>query len=328
MELMMSVSFKAMACTQNGKTFYLAIFPKEILRKTAFVSRREKNQTDGFQRNLNEARAKDIARYFDEKKGVIPSPLILSAQKEANFYYKKEKIYFDDISSCFMVLDGQHRLYGLLKTACDYSFPVAIFNELSAEDEVKLFIDINTNQKGVPATLLLDIRRLTGSENPLQEKQRYLFDELNKNSIMAGMFSPHKSQVGKITRVSFNKSTKDFIENSVVSKMDEQKILKALKNYLEASNFILKASKSQKARLNNSMFFRSILAIANDVLEKSINKKGNIKTESLKEIMEPLAKLNYDSYTGSNNATYSKIVSDMKYELKEDNFIVSSEEIF
>ena len=328
MRLMMDVSFDAMTCTQNGKTFYLAIFPKKILEKTTFVSRREKNQKDGFQRNLNEARAKDIARYFDEKKGVIPSPLILSAQKESNFYYKNGSIHFKDAPLCFMVLDGQHRLYGLLKTKYDYSFPVVIFNDLSSENEVSLFIDINTNQKGVPATLLLDIRRLTGNENSLEEKQRYLFDELNKDSIMAGMFSPFKSQVGKITRVSFNKATKDFIENSVVSRMSEQKILQALKNYLEASEFIFKTSKSQKAKLNNSMFFRSIFAIANDVLEKSVNSQKNIKIESLKLVMEPLAKLNYDSYTGSSNATFSKIVSDMKYELKGENFITPSEEIF
>lgn len=324
----MSVSFPAMSCTQNGKTFYLAIFPKEILKNITFVSRREKNQLDGFQRNLNEARAKDIAKYFDEKNGVIPSPLILSAQENANLKYSNGTISFKNVPSSFMVLDGQHRLYGLLKTERDYSFPVAIFNELTTEDEVNLFIDINTNQKGVPATLLLDIRKLTGKENSLEAKQRYLFDELNKDSVMAGMFSPFKSQVGKITRVAFNKATKDFIENSILSKMDDQKILRALKNYLEASDFILNDTKSQRARLNNSMIFRSMLAVANDVIEQSIDQYKNIKISSLKTVMEPLAKLNYDSYIGSSEATFSKIVSDMKYELKRNNFIVPSSEIF
>lgn len=324
----MSVSFPAMACNQNDKTFYLAIFPKEILKKTTFVSRREKDQNDGFQRNLNEARAKDIAKYFDEKKGTIPSPLILSAQENADFHFKNGSVVFNDLPLTFMVLDGQHRLYGLLKTEKEYSFPVAIFNHLSMEEEVNLFIDINTNQKGVPATLLLDIRKLTGKENSLEAKQRYLFDELNKDSIMAGMFSPYKSQVGKITRVSFNKATKDFIENSIVSKMNDSKILLALKNYLEASELTFKEAKSQKAKLNNSMFFRSILAIANDVLEKSLDQYKNIKTTSLVNIMEPLSKLNYDSYIGSSEATFTKIVSDMKYELKSGNFISSSAEIF
>lgn len=324
----MLVSFPAMACTQNGRTFYMAIFPKYVLQKTTFVSRREKNQIEGFQRNLNEARAKDIAKYFDEKKGVIPSPLILSAQENANFKYSNGVISFDDQPSSFMVLDGQHRLYGLLKTEQDYVFPVAVFSQLSAEDEVNLFIDINTNQKGVPATLLLDIRKLTGKENPLEAKQRYLFDELNKDSIMAGMFSPFKSQVGKITRVSFNRATKDFIENSIISKMNENKILHALKNYLEASEIIFKEAKSQKAKLNNSMFFRSILAIANDVLEKSLEQHKNLKVDSLVEVMEPLSKLNYDSYIGSSESTFTKIVADMKYELKQDNFISSSAEIF
>lgn len=324
----MSVSFPAMSCTQNDKTFYLAIFPKRILQNITFVSRRETSQLDGFQRNLNGARAKDIAKYFDEKNGVIPSPLILSAQENADLQYSNGTISFENLPSSFMVLDGQHRLYGLLQTERDYSFPVAIFNKLTAEDEVNLFIDINTNQKGVPATLLLDIRKLTGKENSLEARQRYLFDELNKDSVMAGLFSPFKSQLGKITRVAFNKATKDFIENSILSKMDDQKILKALKNYLEASNIILNETKAQRARLNNSMIFRSMLAVANDVIEQSIDKYKNIKIDSLKAIMEPLAKLNYDSYIGSSEANFSKIVSDMRYELKRNNFIVPSSEIF
>ena len=93
----MSVSFPAMACNQNDTTFYLAIFPKEILKKTTFVSRREKDQNEGFQRNLNEARAKDIAKYFDEKKGTIPSPLILSAQENAEFHFENGSVIFNDL---------------------------------------------------------------------------------------------------------------------------------------------------------------------------------------------------------------------------------------
>lgn len=324
----MVVSFPAMPCTQNDKTFYLAIFPKHILQTTTFVSRREQSQLEGFQRNLNEARAKDIAKYFDERNGVIPSPLILSAQENADFRYNDGVISFNNLPSCFMVLDGQHRLYGLLKTENDYYFPVAIFNNLSSEDEVNLFIDINTNQKGVPATLLLDIRKLTGRENSLEAKQRYLFDELNKDSIMAGMFSPYKSQVGKITRVAFNKATKDFVQNSIISKMDENKILLALKNYLEASSVILKETKSQKAKLNSSMVFRSILAVANDVMEKSLDTYKNLKVDSLISVMEPMSKINYDAYIGSSEATFIRMVSDMKYELKKNNLITHSAEIF
>ena len=108
-----------------------------------------------------------------------------------------------------MVLDGQHRLYGLIKAEKTYQMPVIIFNDLNATKEVTLFIDINTTQKGVPTTILLDIKNLSGRETKKEDLQRQLFDKLNTDSVLAGLLSPAKSKVGKITRVSFNQATNE-----------------------------------------------------------------------------------------------------------------------
>src|SRR5690606_26109779 len=106
--------------------------------------------------------------------------------------------------------DGQHRLFGYFLAKNDYEVPVIIFDNLTIPEEVNLFIDINTTQKSVPTTLLLDIKNLTGKENSLESKQRALFDMLNKSSVMTGLMSPAKTQVGKISRVTFNKATSNL----------------------------------------------------------------------------------------------------------------------
>jgi len=210
-----TVRFKTLECTQNDKTFYVSILPNDVLKSVCFVSRRDEDSEKGFQRTLNESRAKDIARYLDELKGTIPSALILSAQDNARFAIDSAKgeISFFTNPSSFMVLDGQHRLYGLLKSTKKYVIPVIIFNKLNTTQEVNLFIDINTTQKGVPTTLLLDIKNLSGTETKKEDRQRQLFDRLNKDSVMAGLLSPSKSQVGKITRVSFNQSTSELFDS-------------------------------------------------------------------------------------------------------------------
>jgi hypothetical protein len=59
----------------------------------------------------------------------------------------------------------------------------------------------------------LDIKNLTGKETSLEEQQRRLFDRLNKDSVLAGLMSPSKSKVGRITRVSFNAATKELFGN-------------------------------------------------------------------------------------------------------------------
>lgn len=195
-------TIKAIKCTQNDRTFYLASLKSSILEKICFISRREESPKDGFQRALSEPRAKSIAKYMDEFKGCLPATLILSAQAKSNITFDEESnnLSFDIKDNSFMVLDGQHRLYGLLFAEKDYEIPVAIFDKLTIKDEVNLFIDINTNQKGVPTALLLDIKELTGKETSFEEKQRKLFDLINSDSPLAGLLSPNKSRTGFIAR--------------------------------------------------------------------------------------------------------------------------------
>ena len=90
------------------------------------------------------------------------------------------------------MLDGQHRLFAMDFTLNDYSFGVSIYEGLSRQDEVKLFIDINTKQRGVPSALLLDIKQLAGTETDTEEFLRELFDFVatDRGSPLKGLMSP------------------------------------------------------------------------------------------------------------------------------------------
>jgi DNA sulfur modification protein DndB len=327
------VKFNALECTQNNQTFLLTILPNDILKEVCFVSRRDEDPIKGFQRSLNESRARDIAKYLDNLNGVIPSALILSAQPNAKLNYDKKssQIRFETHQNSFMVLDGQHRLYGLIKAEKTYQMPVIIFNDLNATKEVTLFIDINTTQKGVPTTLLLDIKNLSGRETKKEDLQRQLFDKLNTDSVLAGLLSPAKSKVGKITRVSFNQATNELFENGFFHNKDIETIFRGVKNFLQAAEIVFKNSKSEKAKLTNSILFRAIFAIFNEVVDKCLRNYSDFKVESIVNILDPISKINFDGYTGTSNATYSKVVSDMRKELNEYNkryFNLNSENIF
>lgn len=56
------------------------IMKNSDLEEMCFVSRRKEDGDKGFQRLLSEKRVKEIAKYLDNNKGVIPSALIVSAQ--------------------------------------------------------------------------------------------------------------------------------------------------------------------------------------------------------------------------------------------------------
>jgi DGQHR domain-containing protein len=88
--------------------------PSEVLAETCVVDPRAKNPIDGFQRLLDKKRAQDIADYIDSGFGTIPSSIILSAQPEAKLQYvrKARTLRFRKTSRSFLIIDGQHRVYG------------------------------------------------------------------------------------------------------------------------------------------------------------------------------------------------------------------------
>lgn len=327
-------TFPALLCSQNKQEFYIAVLPTDILKSVCYVSSRDKNPKEGFQRSLNESRAKDIANYMNNRDGIIPSAIILSAQDSVQFNYNKNNntISFKENLHGFMVLDGQHRLYGLFKSEKNYNIPVVIFNKLNTTDEVNLFIDINTTQKGVPTTLLLDIKNLSGKETKKEDKQRKLFDLLNNDSVMAGLFSPHQSKVGKITRVVFNQATDRIFESGFFKDKDIETIYKGLKNYLSALETTLVKSKSQKAKITNGLIFKASLAIFQDIIDLSLEKHGNLKEETLALCLEPISRINYDAFNGTSNATYTALLTEMREEIskeKRDKYDqVDTEELF
>lgn len=316
---MSKISLNAIKCVQNDKFFYVTIVKSDLLKKMCFVSRKKEDSIKGFQRLLNYKRAKDIAFYLDTSKGVIPSAIIVSAQKSANLEFdgKKQQLILDDEDDSLLVIDGQHRLFGLLEAKGTYEFPVIIFNCLNTSEEVRLFIDINTTQKGVPSSLILDIKSQAGTETSIEELQRTLFSKLNEDSVLAGYFLPNESKVGKISRVVFNNSTKSLFVNSPSKDWSLDLIYKSVKNYLESVDRIFKETSNSDARLNKTIIFKAIMHLFNDACEDCLREYRNLKTESFYSFLIPLKSLDYSKYTGTNKATETQVINDMRSVLRE-----------
>jgi DNA sulfur modification protein DndB len=162
-----ATKYPALLITQNSRRFYFTTIPVDDLFPYCFVARRDEEPEVGFQRALNESRADDIAAYLAAGTGSIPSNVVLSAQDTAEFAYdsRAKSVSFRREPGSFLVLDGQHRLWGYNKCSVRHRVPVAIYDGLTRAAEAKLFIDINTTQRGVPAALLLDIKNLAEMES-------------------------------------------------------------------------------------------------------------------------------------------------------------------
>ncbi|MBR0792144.1 DGQHR domain-containing protein [Bradyrhizobium manausense] len=286
-------SYPGLLLNQNKHRFYFATVPVDDLFPSCFVARRDDDPLTGFQRSLNEARADDIAKYLADGTGSIPSNIVLSAQSGAAFRYARrtKSISFEAIKKAFLVLDGQHRLWGYHKCRIRHRVPVAIYSGLSSAEEAKLFVDINTTQRGVPAALLLDIKHIAQLESDKEQILRSVFDRLNRDaeSPLAGRLSPAKSITGKISRVTFNRAIGSILMGGVMSETGDDQRYKLIRNYLNAFDAELEDS----SLLARSTFFEAIFAIFDQVIQIAISTSKNVKPEAIRKIIRPLARLSY-----------------------------------
>ncbi|PMW49015.1 hypothetical protein C1X31_32855, partial [Pseudomonas sp. GW456-11-11-14-LB2] len=132
----------ALNLTRGDIGFYVtAMTPSDILQ-FARVSRVSEDLVRGFQRTLEISRAKKISNYIADGH-VLPGAIILSAQESLNIEFDEStsKITFPIVEGSFLVIDGQHRLYGshLAEQAgqVNIKLPVCILSNLNLTKEVE-----------------------------------------------------------------------------------------------------------------------------------------------------------------------------------------------
>lgn len=255
-------SFSAVLITQGEHKFYQLAMPSDTLGLCTFVSTRDEDPERGFQRLLDKKRASEIAGYIDTGHGTIPTSIILSAQEIADLEYdsRNKTVKFDVNPKSFLIIDGQHRVYGFRMSDSKIRVPVIIYDALSRRDESRLFIDINSKQRGVPSELLLDIKQQAEYENTEEQLFRELFDRMNEDpgSPLFGLLSPAKRAKKKISRVTFNAAMRSVYPVLVTRSEDE--IFDIVSNYLSAVKDGMVRLDGDHDNLVQSTTFRAFVA--------------------------------------------------------------------
>jgi DGQHR domain-containing protein len=276
--------------SQGRHVFYTLTMPSDVLSRTCMVSTRKEDPQLGFQRELDEKRALEIANYIDNDVGTIPNSIVLSAQPDASLTIvgKGKTLEFSDNPRAFLILDGQHRVFGFSKAKTSLRVPVVIYNGLSRKDETRLFIDINTKQKPVPPQLLLDIKKLADIEDDSESMLRDVFDLFDQSisSTLAGFMSPSEANRNKINRVTFNHAIKPILE--LFSGRGAEDIYKILNSYIGAVSVELN-KKATTPILAKPVVFRAFIGLFPFVAQRVLDKFGTeYSTDNFGTIISPI----------------------------------------
>lgn len=170
---------------------YFALIPGKWLVDNSTPSPRIDDPVKGFQRLVNKARAKDIAKAVLDKKANFPNAIVLASAVD-KFEHDGESIIVDAAKKLFVV-DGQHRLWAQTFSEEECLYYCLIHCDLSIEKMARLFLDINDNQKRVPSSLRWDLYRLVHDEDePMLKAASELVKDLNtiEESPLYGLVDP------------------------------------------------------------------------------------------------------------------------------------------
>jgi len=154
----------------GGSTYYsFSVEPEKLLKIGYVLHRNEanKNMMPTYQRLIKKKRLNEV-QAFIEQGGYFPNSIIISidtggkglqfdlaAAKHEGSISKLGLLHLPKKYRSAYIIDGQHRLYGYSDSsyALNNTVPVVAFVDLAREEQIKLFMDINENQKAVSKTL-------------------------------------------------------------------------------------------------------------------------------------------------------------------------------
>lgn len=173
----------------GGHEYYeFSIEPEKLLKIGYVLHRNEanKNMMPTYQRIIKRKRLKEVQSFINDG-GYFPNSIIISIDSGGRkLQFDESPTKLDDSIAKIGVLhlpkryhsayiiDGQHRLYGYSDSeyANTNSIPIVAFVDLDRSEQLKLFMDINENQKSVSKTLRITLNSDMLWDSPNQNERR------------------------------------------------------------------------------------------------------------------------------------------------------------
>lgn len=275
---------------------------KDIL-SVYYVAVRGRDKIEGaVQRVLNKRRISSIKDFVLEGNTFLNTFILNWTENNYPIIIENGSLKFPIVNAAAQVIDGQHRLEGLKlafsenEKVGDQEIVVILTKNLSTKDAANIFVNINTEQKPVPQSLVYDlfgeikdrtsnIVRATDIANKLHEDMESPYYQCIKK--------PGASQgVGKVDLSTVVNSIKEYLKDDGVLEQykftDFEIQYRIIFNFLTAlKSFYSKEGcwlNSKNPFMANAGFFSAMKFLHEDLIIKCMEKKSfevSIMTEML-----------------------------------------------
>ena len=275
---------------------YLCALNADDILSVADIVRRKEDRQKGFQRNLSQARVRQIAAYLSSPRHMFANNIIIAFDQKLSFRDGKLVLPTDEDKRGWVV-DGQHRLAGIQQAKWKHKLAVVILSALTLGEMASLFRTINSTQKGVPTSLLYDLLGLTKDGDFEENRGHELAVKLNEEpeSPLHNGIDMLGSGPNRISQARIVNSLKPLItETGLLRGFSIEDQFGILKNYCSAITARVgeETFRSPEHIFLTALGFAALVDLLPKVFSDTLARHKNFKVDSIYQTVEGIE--NYD----------------------------------
>lgn len=321
-----NIVYDALCFKQGDFNLLFFVAPAKDIFNYFAINRRIENKDDGYQRALVMSRVKQIARYI-EKGNLLPLSILVTLDKN-KYEYLNGKLSIKNEKDVGWIIDGQHRVAGAHESNIDINLPIIAFMELNIEDQIRQFVTINKEAKGVPSSLYYDLLSHLPIGTPSERAKERSVDiasllKIDEESPFFGkIVSVTSPKKGELSLSAFAKriSTLVFENKGILSSYSLNEQTKILDNYYKA----LKNTFPDFFKDDSSIFFKTtgfgaMIRVLPAVFSYCLKIKNGFMVPDIIEILSKIKSFDFDNWKkiGTGNAAEIQAAEEFRSELEE-----------
>lgn len=291
------------------------------------INRRVEDKDEGYQRTLSHSRVKKIARYV-ENGNTLPLSILVSLEKGKYNLNQDGTLELNDEPDVGWIIDGQHRVAGSHESSEGISLPIVAFLDLDLKEQIKQFVTVNKEAKGVPTSLYYDLLKHLPIGTPSERAKQRSVDiadylKTNEESPFFGrIVSIKPPKKGELSLTAFTKQLSSLVlENKgFLSTYSLQEQIKIVDNYFKAlKNTFPKYYKDPDTIFFKTTGFGALIRVLPTVLSYAIKFKKGFTVANATEILNSIEHFNFEDWKkiGTGNAAEIQAADDLRSELED-----------
>ncbi len=264
--------YKYISTKINGITIYTLIMTVKDLANISYVAVRGKDTEEGaVQRVLNRQRIMSIKNYVLDDNLFVNTFVVNWTYTKSLPIITESEIELPIIYGAAQLIDGQHRLEGIKAAITENpdlankTIIVSLAINLETKDAAKIFLNINSEQKPVPKSLIYDLYGVTDEErnfaiNRAEDIARILNEDVNSPFYNIIKYPGAPRGKGKLDLSTVVNALKSYVDHD--GKLEEKNVTSlnlqatVLQNYFNALKY--HADKVSKwSTISSNIFYKA-----------------------------------------------------------------------